>query len=188
MVYRLQLFYISLYPSKIADYLDAAKEKGNTTTYSIPFIRLEKNADQLYVIVKQFSDEAKKQGSAYTPLVQDRIKSDDFDKLTSINLSVVGARDTYNALLRLSSGDVCLYGKMNGDKYFRPLEWHDNSIFFAGHEVEQTVSISDEVFYTRYNCIVDSDGSMMLKLSPNLELSFKELPVRFKTDSSARGV
>ena len=181
-----EIFYISLYPSKIADYLDAAKEKGNTATYSIPFMRLEKNAEKLYVIAKQFSDEAKKQGSAYTPLVQDRIRSIDFDKLTSINLSVVGAKDSYNALLRLSSGDVCLYGKTDGDKYFRPLEWHDSSKFFTGHEVEQTVSVGDEVFYTRYNCIADSDGGMTLKLSPNLELKLTEGTFSFKVNSTIK--
>ena len=181
-----EIFYVSLYPSKIADYLDAAKEKGNTATYSIPFIRLEKNAEKLYVIVKQFSDEAKKQGSAYTPLVQDRIRSIDFDKLTSINLSVVGARDSYNALLRLSSGDVCLYGKTDGDKYFRPLEWHDSSKFFTGREVEQTVSVDNEVFYTRYNCIADSDGGMTLKLSPNLELKLTEGTFSFKVKSTIK--
>ena len=181
-----EIFYVSLYPSKIADYLDAAKAKGNTTNYSIPFIRLEKNTEKLYVIVKQFSDEAKKQGSAYTPLVQDRIRSIDFDKLTSINLSVVGARDSYNALLRLSSGDVCLYGKTDGDNYFRPLEWHDSSKFFAGREVEQTVSVDDEVFYTRYNCIADSDGGMTLKLSPNLELKLTEGTFSFKVISTIK--
>lgn len=181
-----ELFYASLYPSRIADYLNTAKEKGNTATYIIPFIRLEKNAEKLYVIAKQFSDEAKKQGSAYTPLVQDRIRSSDFDKLTSINLSVVGARDPYDALLRLSSGDVCLYGKTDGDKYFRPLEWNDSSKFFTGRKVDQTVSVDDEVFYTQYNCIADSDGGVMLKLSPNLELNFTEGTFNFKVKSTIK--
>lgn len=181
-----EIFYVSLYPSRIADYLEVAIGKGNTATYRIPFIRLEKNAEKLYVIAKQFSDEAKKQGSAYTPLVQDRIRRIDFDKLISINLSVVGARNSYNALLRLSSGDVCLYGKTDGDKYFRPLEWHDSSKFFAGREVVQTVSVEDEVFYTQYNCVADSDGGMMLKLSPNLELKLTEGTFSFKINSNIK--
>ena len=179
-----EMFYASLYPSKIADYIDAAKEKGNTVTYSIPFMKLEKNAEKLYVIAKQFSDEAKKQGSAYTPLVQDRIRRSDFDKLRQINLRVFGVMDSYNALLRLSTGDVCLYGKTDGDKYFRPLEWIDSSKFFAGREVEQNVSVDGEVFYTRYTCIADSNGDMMLKLSPNLELKLTEGIFSFKGKST----
>lgn len=86
-----EIFYASLYPSKIADYLEAAQKKGNSGTYNIPFLKLEKDAKKLYIIAKQFDDEAKKQGSAYTPLVQDRIRSDDFDKIKSITLTVVGS-------------------------------------------------------------------------------------------------
>ena len=181
-----EIFYVSLYPSKIADYLDAAKKKGNTTTYSIPFLRLEKNPEKLYVIVKQFSDEAKKQGSAYTPLVQDRIRSIDFDKLTSINLLVVGANNSYNALQRLSSGDVCLYGKTDGDKYFRPLEWLDNCKFFTECELEQTISVDGDVYYTRFKRFVDSEGGVTLKFSPNLELKFPEGKFNFKVNSTIK--
>lgn len=86
------------------------------------FTKLEKDADKLYCVAKQFNDEALKQGSAYTPLVQDRIRIDDFDKIKSISMSVVGAKDSLDAILRLSSGDICLYGKMEDDKYPRPLE------------------------------------------------------------------
>lgn len=181
-----EIFYVSLYPSKISDYLDAAQEKGNVATYNITFIRLEKSAKKLYVIVKQFSDEAKKQGSSYTPLVQDRIRSIDFDKLTKINLSVVGASDPYDILLRLSSGDVCLYGKTSGDKYYRPLEWHDRSKFFTKREVEQTVTVSSEVFYTKYYCIADSDGGMTIILSPNLELDLTKERFNFMVKSTIK--
>lgn len=181
-----EIFYVSLYPSKIADYLETARAKGNEKTYSIPFLRLDKSPEKLYFIAKQFSDEGKKQGSAYTPLVQDRIRSSDFDKLTSINLSVVGAKDSYSALLRLSSGDVCLYGKTQGDKYFRPMEFHDNSKFYTGREVVQTVSINNEVFYTRYRCIIDSDGEITMILSPNLELKLTEGKFNFKVKSSIK--
>ena len=128
----------------------------------------------LNIVAKQFNDEATKQGSAYTPLVQDRIKCDDFDKLRSITLTVVGARNSYDALLRLSSGDICLYGKTEGDKYLRPMESLDHSKFFIGQEVYQDVSIGEEVFYSCYRCIADSDGGMVLILSPNLELRLTE--------------
>ena len=168
-----EIYYSSLYPSKIADYLEDAKKKGNSISISVPFSKLEKNADKLYIIAKQFSDEALKQGSAYTSLVQDRIKSIDFDKLTSINLTVVGARNYHDALMRLSSGDVCIYGKTAGDKYFRPMEWHDESKYFVGKDVENEIAIGNEVYYHRYRCITDSDGGIMLKLSPNLSINIK---------------
>lgn len=183
-----EIFYASLYPSKIVDYLEAAQKKGNSGTYNIPFLKLEKNSQKLYIIAKQFDDEAKKQGSAYTPLVQDRIKSDDFDKIRSITLTVVGAKDSYNALLRLSSGDICLYGKTDDDKYPRPMEWIDKSTFFMEEDVNQKISVGEKVFYTQYKCIADSNGSMVLVVSPNLKIQLTENKFNFKIRTSLKEV
>lgn len=178
------IFYASLYPSKIADCLEAAKRKGNKSRYNIPFHRLNKDANQLYIIAKQFDNEARQQGSAYTQLVQDRIRSDDFSRLTSINLTVIGAKDSYSALRRLSSGDVCLYGKTDGDKYDRPLEYLSNSKFFVGRDVNQEISVGDEVFYHQYRCVADSDGGMLIIPSPNLKLRIIEGKLNFKPVST----
>lgn len=183
-----EIFYASLYPSKIADYLESAQKKGNSATYNIPFLKLEKDAQKLYIIAKQFDGEAKKQGSAYTPLVQDRIRSDDFNKIKSITLNVVGAKDSYNALLRLSSGDICLYGKMDDDKYPRPMEWIDKSTFFMEEDVNQNISVGKEMFYTQYKCIADSNGGMVLIVSPNLEIRLTEKKFNFKIRTSLKEV
>ena len=174
-----EVFYSSLYPSKIADYLEKAKEKGNKSSISIVFTKLEKDADKLYCVVKQFNDEAIKQGSAYTPLVQDRIRIDEFDKLKSISMSIVGAKNSFEAISRLSTGDICLYGKTEDDKYPRPLEWLDDSRFYAGREVNQEISIDGETFYSKYSCLVDSDGGMSLRLSSNLEIKFSDSKINF---------
>ena len=156
------IFYASLFPSKIADYLEAARKRGNKGTYHIPFRKLDADADKLYIIAKQFDNEARRQGSAYTPLVQDRIKCDDFSKLKSVTLTVVGASDSYSALRRLSSGDICLYGKTDDDKYDRPLEWLNNPKFFVGADVHQEISVDNEVFYRKYRRIADSDGGIII--------------------------
>lgn len=177
---RQEIFYSSLYPSKIADYLDEIEKKGNSSTYNITFIKLEKNPEKLYIIAKQFDAEAKKQGSSYTPLVKDRIKSEDFGKIKSLNLTVVGAKDPYNVLKRLPSGDICLYGKTEDDKYHRPIQFLENIKFIVGRTIHQDVSIGGEVFYNSYNCITDSDGVMTIVLSPNLEISVKEGKFKFK--------
>lgn len=178
------IFYASLFPSKIADYLEAARKKGNKSTYHIPFRKLDADAEKLYVIAKQFDNEARKQGSAYTPLVQDRIKCDDFSKLKSVTLTAVGASDSYSVLKRLSSGDICLYGRTDGDKYDRPLEWLNNSKFFVGSDVHQEIAVGDKVFYRKYRCIVDSDGGMIIRPSPNLEIRITEGKLNFTIAST----
>jgi len=182
-----EIFYASLYPSKIAYYLDTAKKKGNKSTYRIPFLKLEQDAEKLYILAKQFDIESKKQGSAYTPLVEDRIRKDDFRNLKSINLNVVGATDPYSTLMRISSGDVCLYGRTKDDKYLRPIEWMDNLKFFVGRNVQQMISIQGEVFYHQYQCIADSEGCVCLVLSPNLELTLTGSGVaKFHVSSSLK--
>ena len=179
-----EVFYHSLYPSKILDYLEKAEKRHNENSINIPFYKLKKDPDILYNIVKQFSNEGKKQGSAFTPLVQDRIKKEDFDKIEKINFSVVGAGTPYEALLRISSGDVCFYGKTGDDKYGRPMEWDDNSIFYVDEEVNQIVSVGEKIYYHKYKCMTASDGEIVLTLSPNLKILISEHKIQFKAVST----
>ena len=181
-----EIFYSSLYPSKIADYLETAKEKGNTTYYKIPFVKLEKKPDKLYIITKQFNEEAKKQGTAYTSLVQDRIRSAELHKLKEINLSVVGASDFYSAFLRLRSGDICIYGKLEDDKYYRPIEWQDNAKFYAKRELNRFVAINGEIFYKKINIVINSDDCIEIVLSPNLIINLSEGVTILKVKSTIR--
>lgn len=178
-----EIFYSSLYPSRILDYLDIAKKRNNSVSISIPFRKLEKNPEKLYIIAKQFNQEAVKQGSAYTPLVQDRIRIDDICNVKEINWSVVGTNNPYEALMRLSSGDVCLYGKTEDDKFERPIEWQENSSFSLRRLVKQSVSVNGQIFYEQYYCIADTEGNMVIELSPNLNLdiSQKKFNMNFNT-------
>ena len=179
-----EVFYSSLYPSKILDYLEKAEKRHNEKSINIPFHKLKKDSDALYCIVKQFSNEGKKQGSAFTPLVQDRIKKADFDKIERINFSVVGAGTPYEALLRLSSGDVCFYGKTGDDKYERPMEWDDNSVFYVNQEVNQNISVGERVYYQKYKCTAGSDGGMVITLSPNLKNLISDHKIQFTAVST----
>ena len=165
-----EIFYSSLYPSRILGYLELAKQRNNKVSISIPFRKLEKDPTKLYIIAKQFSQEAVKQGSAYTPLVQNRIKIDDLPNLKEIKMSVIGAKNPYDAFMRLSSGDVCLYGKTKDDKFERPIEWQENSVFSYRQLVKQRVSVGGQVFYDRYFCTADTNGGMVIELSQNLKL------------------
>lgn len=179
-----EVFYTSLYPSKILDYLDKAEQRHNVNSINIPFSKLKKDAGTLYTIAKQFSEEGMKQGSAKTPLVQDRIKKEDFDKIEYIKFTAVGVSNPYEALMRLSSGDVCFYGKTSDDKYERPLEWQDGSIFYVDREVSQDIAVGETIYYQKYKCLAGSNGGMVITLSPNLKLNISEKKIEFKPVSS----
>ena len=186
------LFYASLYPSKIADYLEkVSRNKGKRNceqkTVNVTFQNLKPDPNYLYIIAKQFFDEGTLQGSTSNPLVKDRIRIDEFRKLKRIQLSVVGSSTPYDALQRLPSGDICIYGKTDdNDKYYRPLEWIEQSTFFMGKDVEQSISAGGTVFYHKYRCVADSNGEVVLEPSPNIKIKMKEGTISFQAASSLK--
>lgn len=178
------VFYTSLFPSKIADYLEEARRKNGRKHKSIPFVRLEKNASILYEIVLQFHYESLHQGSAHTPLVENRIMLDEMTKVREISLSVAGANNPYDAFLRMASGDVCLYGKQEGDQYPRPIQWTDDMAYFLWKDVELPVRVGETVYYQRYRAQMDKQRNLKIQLSPNLIIDWGEGRINWKTLSA----
>lgn len=181
-----EIYYSSLYPSKIADYLERAKKKGNKKTFCIQFNRLKKTVDALYSIVKQFDFESKNQGSAYTPIVQNRIKSSEYKKLKEIHMNVFGAEDFVSALKRLASGDICIRGITNDDQYERPIEWHDHSIFSGAGLIQMPICIGDEVYYSQFHCLADSNGKLIVKPSQNLEIDLRQEKLNYQPKTTIK--
>lgn len=125
---RKEIFYASLFPSKIKKYLEEIKRKGNKGSIKIPFLKLNKG--DIYIVTKRFSNESWKQGSGTRgQLVPKTIMLKDMDKVTSVTATVVGVRNEYEFLQRLSTGDVCFYGTMKENEFQIPLEWSDGGIF-----------------------------------------------------------
>ena len=57
-----------------------------------------------------------------------------------------------------------------------------------GKDVNQKISVGEEVFYTQYKCIADSSGGMVLVVSPNLEIRLTENKFNFKIQTSLKEV
>ena len=71
---RREIFYASLFPTKLKYYLDNARKKQSKKNINITFVKVEKKSDVFYNVVKQFSNESKKQGFGHEQLVQNAIK------------------------------------------------------------------------------------------------------------------
>ena len=171
-----EVFYTLLYPSKLADYIDSMR-KDSTASKSIPFLRASKDPNEFYSIVKQFNNEALIQGTAQTPLVEDRILISELSKVKEMKWSVVGAKSNFDILNRLATGDICLYGKTDGDKYFRPVQTTDEFVFMLNTAVNKSVCVDNRQYYSQYQVFADSKGSINLQLSKNL--SFDVVQNRF---------
>jgi len=183
---RREIFYSSLFPSKLKSYIETAEKKGNKEYINISFSKLEKTANKLYIIVKQFSNESRKQGFGIGPTVQNTIMVKDMEKVTSITASAVGVANRYEFLQRLSEGDVCLYGTLEGCPISFPLEWYDNSTYVLREKIHQTFGIENRVFYEEYEVETTSNDSIILIPSENLEIDLTKGKFRFKENSSIK--
>lgn len=182
------VFYISLYPSRIADYLEIASKKGNKTSINLPFTKLKKNPETLYYIAKQFHQEALKQGTVYTPLVKDRIRQDEFQKLNNVKFNVIGVTDISSVLQRFSSGDVCLYGTTGDNNYERPLEWSDEFVLIEGENIEKSIYVNQEEYYNHFLSMRTSRGEDTIRLSKNLELHLSKTEFKYRPVSTLKEV
>ena len=131
-----------------------------------------RNPESFYYIVKQFDVESKKQGTAYTALVQNRIRSGELDSIKSINLTIVGENSIFQALPKLETGDICFYGQAEGDTYQRPIEWMEGTKYYLEGAVDNIISIDNKVWYNNYRIVYGSDGGIKICVSPNLRFSY----------------
>ena len=189
-----EVFYASLYPSVLKKYIDEKEEKlakkkirpRNPTT-SIAFTRLKNDENVLYKILKQFSIEKRKQGTGEVALVKDMIMLKDMDKVKSISATVVG-NDGFNILKRFASGDICFYGKTEGNPYERPIEWARDAKFIMRKGVEWSISIGDTLYYEKCDVEGTSDDEFTLIPSPNLRIDLSNGKFNFKSITGIKGL
>ena len=183
-----EVFYASLFPTKIKYYLEKASKKGNKGSINIAFRKLPKKPDDLYAVVKQFSNESKKQGFGHEQLVQNAIKVEDMDKVKEISASVVGASNEYEFLQRLGSGDVSFYGKMKGVPISIPLEWKEGSIYYLTEAVEQEISVGGKQYYEKYKIRTSSQDEILIMPSDNLTINLRQCKFTFKAQTDIKGI
>lgn len=180
---RVEIFYSSLFPSKIKTYLEKASHKENKEMINIPFSKLQKDSESLYIIVKQFSTESRTQGFGSGEIVQNMIMFKDMDKVTSITMTAVGAKNELEILERLSTGDICFYGTTKENQIKVPLEWDENCKSYFQKEVSQAISIDGEEYYDRYIITASSDQEFILKPSGNLFIEMTKGKFHFKVQT-----
>ena len=142
-----EIYYASLFPSKIKRYLQRVEEKMLTKTISIPFRRLKQTPEDFYIVVKQFSIECKKQGFGGGPIGQNTIEQKEIEEVDTITAVVVGASTDLEICQRMETGDVCIYGKTKNGKIARPLEWNDDAAKTFREKMERAVEIKRTVDY-----------------------------------------
>lgn len=188
-----EVFYASLYPSVLKKYIDEKKEKlakkktwPKRPSTSVVFTRLANNENVLYKIVKQFSMEKRKQGTGEVALVKDMIMLKDMDKVKSISATAVGIDDGFDVLKRFAAGDICFYGKTEGNPYERPIEWAKDAKFIMHKDIEQTIFVGNTLYYDKYELEGTSDDELTVIPSPNLRIDLSNGIFNFKSTTGIK--
>lgn len=184
-----EIFYASLYPSKIKGYLEVAKMRGNKSSISLPFLKLEKNCRDLYLLCKQFSFEVKKQGSGEGQIVPRSISGNQLKFVKKITATTIGGDTPYDLMKKINTGDAVLYGTIDDSEIQYPIQM-TQMVTSVKQIVEMPVSIGDTQYYSFFvtettvtapdvkNYVKDSIKTV--KLSPNLTLTLKKTDINFK--------
>ncbi|MBE5849871.1 MAG: DUF4365 domain-containing protein [Lachnospiraceae bacterium] len=171
-----ELFYSSLYSSRIKSYLGQVKD--NQKEKSITFTKMKKTGDELYSVMMQFSKESKLQGSIHTQTVENMISLKELSTLKEIHFEAVAVRNEFDVLRRLSAGDVCVYGRVSDMPYRFPIEWNDGNRFYVSKKLPIPIRVNDIEYYESIEVSRGTDEAPgVAKFSDNL--SFEIATARF---------
>lgn len=171
---RKEIYYNLLYPSKLKAYIDEAERKGNRKNYNISLIKMKKDPDEIYRILKQFSFESKRQGFGHEQIVQNMITIHDIENVTEITATAIGVKSESEFIEKIMNGDVTLYGKRQGTDILYPFDSNQKMYFVIGKTIHQDVKIGEELFYSKYEIKESSDAKYSIKLSENLHVDLKQ--------------
>ena len=191
----IEIFYSSLYPSKIKVYLEKANRKGNTDSISLPFLRLKKDCKELYLLCKQFSYEIRKQGSGLGQIVPKSIMGDDLLNVKKVTVTAIGAKTPFDMLRSINTGDAVLYGSLDDSGVQFPLQVTE-LMASVRERVEEPLCVGEKKFYDSFEIerIVNSpdskkfkiDGVHTIRPSKNVTLVFGkekvDISYQFNTD------
>ena len=176
-----EVFYTSLFPTKIKKYLNAIKKQEQKDLH-IKFYKL--NKQNIYSIVRQFYSETKRQGLGEGQIVSNTLSYKDMGQMDSFKFNVAQAKDIFDVLEQMEEGNISLYGVKNDSNLEFPIEWIEMSECCAKTKVKQNIKIGDKVFYNEYEVEFGSNRDIVLILSENLKISTKEKEIQFKVIGS----
>lgn len=186
---EVEIFYASLYPSKIKSYLEKAKKKGNKSSISIPFIRLPKDGYELYRLCKQFSFEIRKQGSGLGQIVPRSIEGKDFEHVKTITATTIGGKTPYDLLKKINTGDAVFYGEVDDSGIQYPMQISE-MVARVKQTVETPIYVDKKMYYSTYEMEITVTGpdvknyineeTITIKPSENLRIILCGSSVTFK--------
>lgn len=178
---RGEVFYASLYPSKLKSFLEKQDNKRKKQI-SIRFTHLNKDAGELYCVLAQYGKEMIRQGSGRGQIVPKTIRLNDIASVNAISATVVGAKNEMEFIERMNSGDVCIYGNVNGIDF--PIESDESVKFFMGRDnVQLPIMVEERKYYDKYNVVYNPDTGIVVRPSDNIVIQLNKGKIDFRPKS-----
>ncbi|MCC7570126.1 hypothetical protein KO465_02145 [Candidatus Micrarchaeota archaeon] len=184
-----EVFYASLFPTKVKYYLKKAKMRGNTKQIDVRFNRIQDDENELNSIVRQFSMESLEQGSGLSSSVEHAYSIEDYElaKNKAIQFTVTGVKSTVDVMKRFIDGDVSFYVlQERGNRI--PVEWAMIQNMAMTTSLDNTISINGKEYYDSYKVVTMSSGEKLIQLSDNLSFDFVEERYRLNFNSDLHSI
>lgn len=183
-----EIFYSNLLPSKIKYYLDCARQRGNKKFISISFLKMERNPNALYSILKQFSNESRQQGCGLGPIIERTIDFDNIGQVSNLHCSAIGITSYPDLISKLKFGEVNLYGKQSINDIPLPIEYNENTQYLIEETYKNSVKIKNKIFYKEFKVKFISDNQVWIIFSENLSLDMRKKQFIFSPVSNLKQI
>lgn len=183
---RGEIFYSLLYPSKLKGYLER-NDKNCKKQIPLKFSRLKKEASELYYVLAQYGSEMVRQGFGRGQIVSQTIRLNDIASVEAISATVVGAKNEWEFLRKVNSGDACIYGKVNGINF--PIEFDESVKMFMGCDnVQLPIMVDGTEFYSHCNMVYNLDDGIVVKPSDNIVIQINKGTIDFRPRTTLKQI
>lgn len=171
---RKTIFANALTPVKLKELLKSAEKKPNQTK-NIPLQRL-KDVHELYILLLQYGHDSKRQGTGQCELMRKTIDLSKLRDIDKLEATVISANSEKEALKKIFSGEVGLFGHLEKSDIWLPVEY-SQQIRFKVRTVrchDELVKVDGIEFYKRFR-IEEYDESIKIIFSDNLYIKLTDI-------------
>lgn len=171
---RKTIFANALTPVKLKELLKSAEKKPNQTK-NIPLQRL-KDVHELYILLLQYGHDSKRQGTGQCELMRKTIDLSKLRDIDKLEATVISANSEKEALKKIFSGEVGLFGHLEKSDIWLPVEY-SQQIRFKVRTVrchDELVKVDGIEFYKRFR-IEEDDESIKIIFSDNLYIKLTDI-------------
>ena len=161
-------------PVKLKELLKSAEKKPNQTK-NIPLQRL-KDVHELYILLLQDGHDSKRQGTGQCELMRKTIDLSKLRDIDKLEATVISANSEKEALKKIFSGEVGLFGHLEKSDIWLPVEY-SQQIRFKVRTVrchDELVKVDGIEFYKRFR-IEEDDESIKIIFSDNLYIKLTDI-------------